>query len=103
MTADMTGCELLHEAFLLTWRIPDEDGAARRLHETFPEAAPEQVILAMHMAWTLRDVSTSVMVRMRSGLITEDEAMAELRRRCPGFADKTYLKAWAMGLCETSW
>lgn len=99
----MTGNDMLHEAFLLTWRGVEEEGSKERLLQLFPQARPEQISFAMHMAWTLRDVATSVMVRVRSSLITQDEAMAELRRRCPGFADRTYHKAWAMGLCETSW
>lgn len=99
----MTGADMLHEAFILTWRGSDDDGARRRLLELFPQARPEQISCAMHMAWTLRDVATSVMVRVRSSLITQDEAMEELRRRAPGFQDKTYHKAWAMGLCEASW
>ena len=99
----MTGSDMLHEAFLLTWRGVDEESAGKKLLQLFSQARPEQISFAMHMAWTLRDVATSVMVRVRSSLITQDEAMVELRRRCPGFADRTYHKAWAMGLCETSW
>ena len=99
----MTGSDMLHEAFLITWRETGEESARQRLFELFPGAGPEHVSFAMHMAWTLRDVATSVMVRMRSSLITQDEAMEELCRRAPGFADRTYHKAWAMGLCESSW
>ncbi len=94
---------LLHEAYLSTRHGMDDKTARERLHGLFPQARRDQIDLAVTMAWELRDVAFSVTVRTRSGIIDQDEAMDELRRRCPGFSDMTYAKAWAFGLCEGSW
>ncbi|HQI82604.1 MAG TPA: hypothetical protein PLR71_13735 [Deltaproteobacteria bacterium] len=94
---------LLHEAYLTTRHGMDDKTARERLHGLFPHARQDLIHLALTMAWELRDVAFSVTVRMRSGIIGQDEAMDELRRRCPGFSDMTYAKAWAFGLCESSW
>jgi hypothetical protein len=94
---------LLHEAFLTTRHGMDDKAAHERLLGLFPQARPDQIDLAVAMAWELRDIATSVTVRMLSGIIDQDAAMDELRRRCPGFSDMTYATAWALGPCESSW
>jgi hypothetical protein len=94
---------ILHEAFLTTRHGMDDKAAHERLLGLFPQARPDRIDLALALAWELRDVAFSVAVRVRSGIIDQDEAMDELRRRCPGFSDMTYAKAWAFGLCEGSW
>lgn len=48
----MTGSDMLHDAFLITWRETGEESARQRLFELFPGSGPEQVDFAMHMAWT---------------------------------------------------
>ncbi len=99
----MPSHSLLHEAYLTTRRGMDDKTARERLHGLFPHARPDQIDLAVTMAWELRDVAFSVTVRTLSGIIDQDEAMDELRRRCPDFPDMTYAKAWASCLCGSSW
>jgi len=95
--------DILHEAYLLTWRGLDDGEMERRLALHAGDAPAGSFSWAVWMAWSLREAAETVSIAVRSGTLDEDDALDALRRRCPGFSMKTYRTAWSRGMCETSW
>ncbi|HOM30348.1 MAG TPA: hypothetical protein PLS81_12970 [Deltaproteobacteria bacterium] len=84
---------LLHEAYRLTFTGLGEAELEERLSGLFPGAARYRLCVTLEMAWTLRDVAVSVRLKKAFGILDDEDALEELKRRCPGFSDRTYLAA----------
>jgi len=83
--------EFQHEAYVAS-RVAIQ--AARRnasatLSTVFPNAMTDSIVPAIDQAMKLCQEAVRLMPQMQQSH-TKDKAVAELKKRCPGYNDKTY-------------
>ena len=66
--------------------------AAIDLAEAFPDADVESLVPAIDQAMRLCSIAAEIMKQMQQSH-TKDKVVTELKRRCPGYTDETYVQA----------
>lgn len=68
------------------------------LRERFPSLGPVELDDIVSKAKVLESVSYGTAARIKSGMVPQDDALAELAASYPGFSEQTYRSALAWGL-----
>jgi hypothetical protein len=66
--------------------------ATQELGHSFPDADTESLVPAIDQAMKLCAIAAQVMSQMQQSH-SKDKVVAELKRRCPGYTDGTYVQA----------
>jgi hypothetical protein len=96
--------DLLNAAFELAISAYGAAGHAEakdRLQQRFPQTDFDTITEAYLAACRLHDLAYDAADKHRDGVHSESDALALLRERCAGFAERTYKRALAQGLFES--
>jgi len=95
---------LLHSSFEAAIKAYGAAGHAEakdRLQQQFHEMDSDEITEAYLLACRLHDLAYDAADKCRDKIHSKSEAIALLKEQCPGFAERTYERAFAQGLFES--